>query len=51
MSDFYDGWGGYNILLNEDQFNLICEYADQIGAETVQEAITQAIRMALKKDE
>jgi len=40
MSDFYDGWGGYDILLNQDQ----------ISAETVQEAITQAIRMALKKE-
>ncbi len=49
MSDFYDGWGGYDIWLNEDQFNLICEYADQIGVDTIQEAIMAAIKDALER--
>jgi len=50
MPEHYDGWRGYNILIHEDQYNLICEYQDQIGVETIQEAIMQAIRMALKKE-
>ena len=40
----------YNILFYEEQFDLICEYQDRIGVETIQEAIMQAIRMALKKE-
>lgn len=39
----------YNILFHEEQFDLICEYQDQIGVDTIQEAIMAAIKDALER--